>query len=99
MSYDPHILDVPCNCVDSPRESLLFPVCPLCGGTEKLVDLNFDLDGNVQITTGVSKLQQDILKIMLSYVGSNELYTNYGCDVELSIGQKNLGTHTKLKLQ
>jgi hypothetical protein len=25
-----------------------------------------------------SKLQQDILKIMSSYVGSNELYTDYG---------------------
>lgn len=99
MSYEPHILDVPCSCVLTPRDILVMPVCQICGGTGVTVDWALDADGNLQLTQGLSKLQQDILKIMLSYVGSNELYPDYGCNVDQSIGQKNLGTHTRLKLQ
>lgn len=99
MSYEPYILDVPCSCVLTPRDLLVLPICQICGGTGKTVDWTFDIDGNLMLTTGLSKLQQDILKIMTSYVGSNELYPDYGSDIEQNIGRKNLGTHIEVKLK
>lgn len=99
MSYEPQILDTPCSCVLTPRDQLILPVCQLCGGTGTLTDWSFDSDGNLQLVSGLAKLQQDILRIMMSYVGSNELYPDWGSDIELNIGRKNLGTHTEVKLK
>jgi phage baseplate assembly protein W len=99
MSYEPQIFEIPCDCVDSPRDLLVLPVCQICNGTEKKVDWSFGTDNELMVVTGISKLQQDILKIMLTWLGSNELYTDYGSDIDKSIGQKNLGTHTQLKIQ
>jgi hypothetical protein len=99
MAYEPQILEIPCNCALTPRDLLVLPICQLCGGSGYLVDWTFDIDGNLSLTTGLPKLQQDIIKIMVSYLGSNELYPDYGSDIDQNIGSKNLGTHTEVKLK
>ena len=99
MSYEPLIFDIPCDCISTPRDLLVLPVCQVCDGNGRKIDWDFDIDGNLVTVRGLAKLQQDILKIMLSWIGSNEIYTDYGSDIDRSIGQKNLGTHTQLKIQ
>lgn len=99
MSFEPKILNIPCSCVYTMRDLIVAPICQVCGGSGELVDWVFDLDGNLQTVTGLNKLQQDILKIMLSYTGSNTLYPEYGSNVDKTIGQKNLLSHTEVKLQ
>lgn len=99
MSFEPRIFEALCSCQLTIRDEILNPICQVCGGSGTYIDWNFDEDGNLNVIKGLPKLQQMILKIMLSYVGSNDLYPLYGSNVEKMIGTKSLGTHTELRIQ
>jgi len=53
-------------------------------------DLAYDTAGMVQTISLASKLKQDMTKIMISEVGDNKFFTNYGTNLQ-SLLHKNMG--------
>jgi len=50
-------------------------------------DLKIKADGTISIVTDTPKLRQDILKIILTPLGSNPNYLWYGCSIGNDIGR------------
>jgi len=53
-------------------------------------DLKLDAEGKIKTVEGTQKLRQDILKIILSSLGSNRFHPWYGCSVSEETVGKNL---------
>lgn len=47
-------------------------------------DLKIKVDGTVKTITDTTKLRQDILKIIMTALGSNKFHTWYGCSISAS---------------
>jgi phage baseplate assembly protein W len=50
-------------------------------------DLKINADGTISIVTDTPKLRQDILKIILTPLGSNQNYLWYGCSIGDDVGR------------
>ena len=62
-------------------------------------DLKINADGTINIVTDTPKLRQDILKIILTPLGSNNNYLWYGCSIGDDIGKNfpNLLQQTRIQ--
>jgi phage baseplate assembly protein W len=62
--------------------------CPLCAATNVRRDVSFDRAGSFNVIAGHAKVSQQVLKILLTTVGSNRLNADYGSLLSQSIGQR-----------
>lgn len=63
--------------------------CPMCDHTLGLTkDVEFNLYGQLSKVEGNDKVRQLIFKALLTELGANEVQTDYGSTISLSIGQK-----------
>lgn len=53
-------------------------------------DLRLDSEGQIRTVTGTQKLRQDILKVVLTTLGSNKFHPWYGCAVSDEAIGKNI---------
>jgi len=60
-------------------------------------DIKIKADGTVSTVTDTPKLRQDVLKIILTPVGSNKFHPWYGCSVTESIVGRNLPENMMLQ--
>lgn len=62
--------------------------CPKCGGTDYSKDIYFNEYGRIEIVSGSTKLVQYIRKAIMTEIGSNEFFENYGSTLSEIIGRK-----------
>jgi phage baseplate assembly protein W len=72
--------------------------CPKCNGTGIVSDIAFDNVGKLKTVTGYGKVKQQLLKILLTVIGDNLYDSDYGSQINNSIGQK-FTTYTSANIQ
>lgn len=62
--------------------------CPLCFNSNIRRDLTFDQSGSLSTVSGHDKVEQQVLKILLTATQSNRLHLDYGANLPDYIGQR-----------
>ena len=74
-------------------------LCPRCRGVGYYLDIMFDKAGLVVTTTSETKLQQEMLKVLLDEKGSDTFYPYWGSEINSFLGhKKTLVTKSRLEV-
>lgn len=75
-------------------------ICPRCYGKGFYFDIYLDTTGSPILSESSSKLQQEVLKIMIENKGDNQFHSEWGLDVnDRLVGNKNMAfMTTKIEL-
>lgn len=61
--------------------------CPRCNGTGVIKDLNINQSGSLEYVTGANKIKQQVLKTLMTPLGSSPYDVSYGSELNSLIGQ------------